>query len=121
ERLAKRTVRPIPRNLVFRPDEQDAYQELELYCSELQGTIGNHLSGQLRNSLGFYLSLLQQRFASSAVAIRNTMQRRLQRVIETTAALDRYGVNDTDDLDELRDSLTEEEWEGEEEELEQII
>jgi ERCC4-related helicase len=121
ERLAKRTVRPIPRELVFRQDERAAYAELEQYCVDLQATIGSHISGQLKSSLGFYLSLLQQRFASSAVAIRNTMQRRLQRVQEAIAALERYGVDETDQLEELRETLTEEEWEGEEDELEQVI
>jgi ERCC4-related helicase len=121
ERLAKRTIRPIPRDLVFREDERAAYSELERYCADLQVTIGTHLSGQLRSSLGFYLSLLQQRFASSAVAIRNTMQRRLERVKDAIAALDRYGVDDTDQLEELRDTLNEDEWEGDEDELEQVI
>ncbi len=121
ERLATRTIRPIPRNLVFRTDERDAYDELTRYCVDLQTTIGAHLSESLKSSLGFYLSLLQQRFASSAVAIRNTIQRRLVRVTETIEALDRYGVDETNDLEDLRDVRGEDEWEGDEDELEQVI
>jgi SNF2 family DNA or RNA helicase len=121
EKLATRTVLPIPRDLVFRPDEREAYAKLGEYCAELQATIGQKISGSLRSSLGFYLSLLQQRFASSAVAIRNTMQRRLGRVIETLEILERYGLDSTDDLEDLREESTPEEWETEENELEEVL
>lgn len=119
--LAKRRIRPIPPELKFRSDEEAAYAELTKYCGELQLQIGQNLTGQLRSSLGFYLSLLQQRFASSAVAIRNTLQRRLERVIETVQILDRTGVDSTSDLETLRDSGAEGDWESDEAELEELI
>ena len=121
ERLATRIILPIPRELEFREDEADAYSQLAKYCVELQAAIGQNLSGSLRSSLGFYLSLLQQRFASSAVAIRNTMQRRLGRVVETLEVLDRFGIDATDDLEELAEDTTPEEWETEESELEAVL
>lgn len=119
--LAKRRIRPIPPELTFRADESEAYAELAKYCAELQGEIGQNLSGPLRSSLGFYLSLLQQRFASSAVAICKTMERRLDRVIETVGILDRLGMDSTSDLEDLRPDTTPEEWETEETELDELI
>lgn len=119
--LAKRRIRPIPRELKFRRDEQEAYDELKKYCTELQNEIGQHLSERQRSSLGFYLSLLQQRFASSAVAIHNTLQRRLARVSETIQILDRMGLDSTNDLEMLKSESTEEEWETDERELEELI
>ncbi len=119
--LAKRRIRPIPPDLVFRPDEEAGYAELRRYCAELQLQIGQNISGKLRSSLGFYLSLLQQRFASSAVAIRNTLQRRLTRVIETIEILDKTGLDSTNDLEMLRQDTNRDEWETEEKELEELI
>lgn len=119
--LAKRRIRPIPPELQFRPDERAAYEELAKYCAELQLQIGQNLTGQLRSSLGFYLSLLQQRFASSAVAIRNTMERRLERVVETLSILDRLGLDSTSDLEALRPESSPDEWETEEKELDELI
>ena len=119
--LAKRRIRPIPPELKFRPDEEHAYSELSYYCDDLQKEIGQHLTGSQRSSLGFYLSLLQQRFASSAVAIHNTLQRRLDRVVETIQTLDRLGLDSTNDLEWLKSDLSEEEWETDEKELEELI
>jgi|CXWL01.1.fsa_nt_gi SNF2 family DNA or RNA helicase len=119
--LAKRRIRPIPPELKFRADENAAYQELTKYCDDLQPQIGQNMTGQLRSSLGFYLSLLQQRFASSAVAIRNTLQRRLERVAETIQILDKTGLDSTADLEALREGAGSEEWETDEAELEELI
>lgn len=119
--LAKRRVRPIPPELKFRPDESDAYAALAAYCGELQARIGQNISGPMRSSLGFYLSLLQQRFASSAVAICKTLERRRERVSETIAILDRTGLDSTSDLEELRSDTSPDEWETEERELEELI
>ena len=119
--LAKRRIRPIPPKLRFRPEEEDAYGALKQYCGDLQVEIGQHMTGQLRSSLGFYLSLLQQRFASSAVAIHNTMQRRLGRVIETIEILDRMGLDSTSELEDLRSDSDRDEWETDEKELEELI
>ncbi|MCB9841664.1 MAG: DEAD/DEAH box helicase family protein [Phycisphaeraceae bacterium] len=119
--LAKRRIRPIPPELKFRPDEAAAYEELTKYCADLQLQIGQHMTGQLRSSLGFYLSLLQQRFASSAFAIHNTLRRRAERVAETIQILDRTGLDSTADLETLRETGSSEEWETDEAELEELI
>lgn len=128
DNLATRSVRPIPPELQFRPDEEKAYKELGLYCSELQQQIGNNLSTQLRSSLGFYLSMLRQRFSSSSVAILRTLERRLERVKETIAILDRQGLDSTIALEELAASLSDDEvgsgsdsWETEEMEIEDLL
>lgn len=121
DNLADRHIRSIPEDLKFRPDEQDAYDGLKRYCQELQAEIGQNISGRLRSSLGFYLSLLQQRFASSATAIRNTLARRLERVDETTRILDEKGLDSTEELEELRSDAAEAEWETDEKELEELI
>lgn len=121
QNLAKRRIRPIPPELKFRSDEEQAYAELKIYCVDLQGEIVQYLSGSQKSSLGFYLSLLQQRFASSAVAIRNTLQRRLERVTETIQTLDHMGVDSTNDLELLKSDSSEEEWETDEKEIEELI
>jgi len=121
EKLAKRTIRAIPPELRFRPDEQDAYETLKTYCDDLQREVGQNLSGDVRASLGFYLSLLQQRFASSAVAIHLTLERRQKRVSETIATLERLGTHTTNDLAELRPHGDRDEWEDDDRELDELI
>jgi superfamily II DNA or RNA helicase len=81
--LAKREILPIP-NIGFTPIEKRAYDELEDYCRGLTAKIGELGANQkTSNSLGFLLSFLRLRFASSLFAIRETLKRRLERVEAT--------------------------------------
>ena len=79
--LPTRRVLPIPR-ITFTPLERQAYDELEDYCKELTKQIEQHSRGQHSlTSLGFFLSFLRLRFASSLFAIRETLRRRREKVI----------------------------------------
>ncbi len=91
--LAERTILPIP-PLKFSSQEKQAYEELQDYCQELKKQIEQNCSdGNKRASIGFYLSFLRLRFASSLFAIRQTLRRRLVKVIAT---LENQLVHDTD-------------------------
>jgi hypothetical protein len=81
--LAERIIYPLPR-ITFTPQEQHCYDQLEQYCRELavQVQAGGNRTQQIA-ILGFYLSFLRLRFASSLFAIRQTLRRRLQRVKAT--------------------------------------
>lgn len=82
-RLARRTIKPIPR-IQFNEQEQKAYDQLETYCNELKRQIERHtLDQNKRTAMGFYLSFLRLRFASSLFAIKQTVGRRIERVIAT--------------------------------------
>lgn len=84
--LARRHVLPVPR-IVLEGLEKQAYEDLEAYCEELTAKIGQHAQGnQWRTSLGFYLSFLRLRLASSMFAIRETLRRRKDRVAATLMA-----------------------------------
>ena len=84
--LARRQVQPVPR-IVLEGLEKRAYEDLEAYCRDLTAKIGQHAQGnQWRTSLGFYLSFLRLRLASSMFAIRETLRRRKERVAATLAA-----------------------------------
>ena len=85
-KLARRLVQPVPR-IVLEGLEKRAYEDLEAYCRDLTVKIGEHAQGsQWRTSLGFYLSFLRLRLASSMFAIRETLRRRKDRVAATLAA-----------------------------------
>lgn len=118
--LATRTVLPIPTDLRFRDDEKVAYDSLSSYCADLQREIGQNLPPDQSASLGFFLSLLQQRFSSSATAIFRTLVRRLQRVSQSIEALDHQGVRTTDQLDADVDASSGD-FESDEQEVEQLI
>ena len=84
--LARRQVLPVPR-IILDGLEKRAYEELEEYCKDLTAKIGQNAQGsQWRTSLGFYLSFLRLRLASSMFAIRETLRRRKDRVAATLAA-----------------------------------
>ncbi|MBW1961242.1 MAG: DEAD/DEAH box helicase family protein [Deltaproteobacteria bacterium] len=81
--LAERHILPIPR-IVLSGLERDAYDDLESYCRELTEKIASHAQGsRWRSRLGFYLSFLRLRLASSLYAIRETLRRRRDKVQAT--------------------------------------
>ena len=81
--LARREILQLPR-IVLSGLEKAAYDALEEYCRELTRQIeANTQATGWKTSLGFYLSFLRLRFASSTFAIRETLKRRKDRVIAT--------------------------------------
>ena len=81
--LAKRTILPVPK-IVLNALERRAYDELEVYCRELVSKISaNRPANKPPPSLGFLLSFLRLRLASSLFAIKETLRRRKKRVIAT--------------------------------------
>jgi len=108
-KLARREILAYP-PVRFTVLEQQVYDELEDYCSELTTQITRHATGgSIRTSLGFYLSFLRLRFASSLFAIKETLRRRLDRVTRT--------LNFQMDLSQNDDMSSEEgmDWETEQE------
>jgi hypothetical protein len=75
----------------FPARERQTYDKLEVYC---QGPV-RHMAGQgaiqIQSAVGFLLSFLRLRFASSLFVIRETFRRRLLRV---EAALSRLGLEE---------------------------
>lgn len=101
-RLAQRTVLPLD-GIKFNPQEELVYDRLETYCRELARKLADNKAGYGQSSIGFYLSFLRLRFASSLYAIRETLRRRLERVgatlqAHTVAAVDADGEVLTEDL-----------------------
>jgi superfamily II DNA or RNA helicase len=84
--LARREILKIER-IVFSTQEKEAYEGLEAYCKGLADRLGNRRSAARSQSLGFYLSFLRLRFASSLHAIGETLRRRRDRVEATRNAL----------------------------------
>jgi len=105
--LAKRKILPVPR-IVFTDLERRAYDELESYCQDLTQNILKHAKGKYAKNLGFLLSFLRLRFASSLFAIRETIKRRLAKVI---AAIEHVKDIEEPDFDmlELESSEVEDE------------
>ncbi len=83
ETLARREILPVP-PIVMTSLERQAYDELEAYCLDLTSKIASCADGKkVPTSLGFLLSFLRLRFASSLFAIRETIRRRYERVMAT--------------------------------------
>lgn len=79
-KLAVREILPVP-DIRFSPDEKKVYDDLERYCADLFRKISSGKTDESRKkSLGFYLSLLRQRFASSVHALLKSLERRLEKV-----------------------------------------
>ena len=94
--LARREIQPI-RKITLNGLEKEAYDALEAYCRELTRKIGSNAKGAgWKASVGFYLSFLRLRLASSTFAIRETIRRRKQRVIETRKYLHREAALEAD-------------------------
>src|SRR5205823_4857496 len=75
----------IPR-IVFSEQENRCYQQLEEYCRGLAEQVAAHASTRNRSAVGFLLSFLRLRFASSLFAARETLRRRRERVQATLSA-----------------------------------
>lgn len=84
DNLARRHVLPMPK-VEMNEQERAAYEGLEAYCRGLSRQIGKQPNARTKHSLGFLLSFLRLRFASSLHAIRETLRRRLERVEATLA------------------------------------
>jgi superfamily II DNA or RNA helicase len=103
--LARRHILPVPR-IVFTEQERQAYDQLETYCQGLAQQMAGRGGTRTRAAVGFLLSFLRLRFASSLYAIRETLRRRLQRVQAAIDRLDLDRVAESDDLD-IEDILDE--------------
>ncbi|MBW1953789.1 MAG: DEAD/DEAH box helicase family protein, partial [Deltaproteobacteria bacterium] len=110
ENLPERCILSLPR-ITFTPQEQLCYDQLETYCRELAAQVraGGNRTQQIA-ILGFYLSFLRLRFASSLFAIRQTLRRRRERVRATLKDLlakgEEVSVTDLEDLLEEGDDDT---------------
>jgi superfamily II DNA or RNA helicase len=104
DNLARRHILPIPR-IVFTVQERQAYEQLEAYCRGLAAQMARHGTPQSRSAVGFLLSFLRLRFASSLFAIRETVRRRLERVEATLAGMMLPNMPEADEerLAELQD------------------
>ena len=81
--LAKREILPVPR-ITLTGLEKTAYDELETYCRDLTRQIEAHSQGSAwKTSVGFYLSFLRLRMASSTFSLKETLKRRKDRVVAT--------------------------------------
>jgi superfamily II DNA or RNA helicase len=81
-KLPRRTLLPIPA-IHFTAQEQAVYDRLGDYCAELAQRLAG--AGAMRTAIGFFLSFLQLRFASSLYAIRCTLERRHDKVARSLA------------------------------------
>ena len=98
ENLAVRHILPLP-HIAFTDQEQKAYDGLEEYCNKLRQQIERHSTDKSkRTAMGFYLSFLRLRFASSLFAIRETIDRRIKRAIATLEHHD-AGADDSSSVD----------------------
>jgi hypothetical protein len=84
--LPQREILALPR-IVLNQQEKAVYEALEDYCRGLAEHLGNRRSAARSQSLGFYLTFLRLRFASSLYAIGQTLRRRRERVELTRRAL----------------------------------
>ena len=102
--LAHHHISPMP-HIVFTAQERQAYEQLEAYCRGLAAQMARHGTPQSRSSMGFLLSFLRLRFASSLFAIRETVRRRLERVEATLAGMTPMDAPepDAERLDALQD------------------
>jgi hypothetical protein len=117
--LARREIVRMP-TIVMTPLEKKAYDELEAYCVDLSAKIASCADGKKApTSLGFLLSFLRLRFASSLFAIRETLRRRRERVIAT---LEHHQVCDGKERDLQEPDFVEEDgYEADEQILESLL
>lgn len=117
--LARRDIVRMP-TIVMTPLERKAYDELEAYCVDLSAKIASCADGKKApTSLGFFLSFLRLRFASSLFAIRETLRRRRDRV---AATLEHHRISEeTDGGTEDPDFVMEEGYEADERILESLL
>lgn len=92
--------------------EREVYDQLQDYCTELASHIAANMEdGKQRAAIGFYLSFLRLRYASSFHALRCSLERRLDKIQLTIEHHAHQLVNDNLERDEL-DELGDEEVEG---------
>jgi ERCC4-related helicase len=80
--LPKRCILKVP-SIVFNVKEQRVYESLEEYCRGLSRQVAAYGDSSARTMVGFLLSFLRLRFASSLYALRETLLRRLAKVEAT--------------------------------------
>lgn len=100
--LARRQVLPLQGSR-FTDQEQEVYDQLEFYCKELARQLAGREKARGRSSIGFYLSFLRLRFASSLYAIRETIRRRIERVEATLEAQEGIGAEESEELPALEE------------------
>jgi superfamily II DNA or RNA helicase len=107
--LATREILPVPK-IVLAGLEKQIHDELEAYCGELVNQIVRQAHSQnLKTSIGFYLSFLRLRLASSLYAIRETLKRRRDKVNATLAHQQgRFQPEDSAPLDKFDMELDDE-------------
>lgn len=103
--LAQRDILPIP-EICFNPLEKQVYTQLERYCKGLAERLNRKADSRGRGAVGFLLSFLRLRFASSLYAFAETVQRRLDRVEAALSTLEDLQVAELEDF-ELEDLLEE--------------
>lgn len=105
-KLAERQIIRLPR-IVFTPQEAQVDRLLQEYCEGLrEQLLANGKNGANQTAIGFYLSFLRLRFASSLLALKLTLERRLEKVRQTLLAELSQSANSCDP-DEMRDLLVE--------------
>lgn len=87
--------------------EREVYDALQEYCADLASHIAANMEeGRQRAAIGFYLSFLRLRFASSFHALRCSLERRLDKIQQTldhkaqqfaTADVDREQLEELED------------------------
>lgn len=108
--LARRIILPIP-TIIFTPDEKRVYDLFQAYCEGLASRMAGDGNKKNMSAVGFMLSFLRLRFASSLFAISETMRRRLDTVGRTIKVFEQHAVPEDVALDEseLLDLLDESE------------
>jgi len=107
ENLAEREILQVPR-IVFTDQEREAYDQLEEYYKGLAQQISGQEGARHRASLGFFLSFLRLRFASSLFAIRETLRRRRQKVEATMKSLQGTEIAEPWEIDSEDEELIDE-------------
>jgi len=118
--LARREILPVP-TIVMTPLEKKAYDELQAYCEDLASKIASCTDEKKApTSLGFLLSFLRLRFASSLFAIRETLKRRREKMAATLDHQQKCEEKAGDAYDD-QDEITEEGYEPDERILESLL
>ncbi len=101
--LAKRVILPIP-PITFLPGERQVYDDFQAYCEGLATQMTQGVGRRNVSAVGFFLSFLRLRFASSPFAIGETVRRRLETVESTVKAYARHDIPEdvVPDEDELQ-------------------
>lgn len=91
--------------------EREVYDQLQEYCADLASHMASNMEeGQQRAAIGFYLSFLRLRYASSFHALRCSLERRLNKIQQTLdhkAQQVASADGSREELEELRDDEVE--------------